>query len=198
MFLVESANNLNMPIGGGLWVLLHPKDELHNPATEYNYKPGMVTIPEFSAAKIGTAHNLITLDVDMPKDANGVLFALGAISGGMTVYMKDGYLNYEYNAFEVQRTKIKSKAKLAAGKTKIEILLVPGTGKLVNPGDVSIKVNGKKVGKATVPNLAGLAFSTEGFEVGRDDHSPVSLDYFDKGDFEFNGTIHNMHVKYLK
>jgi hypothetical protein len=111
---------------------------------------------------------------------------------------KDGYLNYELNCFEVQRTKIKSQAKLAAGETKIEILLVPGTGKLVVPGDVSIKVNGQAVGKGTVPNLANLLFSTEGFEVGRDEHSPISLDYFDQGEFEFNGTIHNMNVKYLK
>jgi len=198
LFIVESAKNYNMPIGGGLWVLLHPEDSLRNPATEYNYKPGLVTVPEGAVADIKRVHNLITLDVDMPKDANGVLFALGAISGGMTCYMKDGYLNYEYNCFEVQRTKIKSQAKLAAGKTKIEILLVPGTGKLVVPGDVSIKVNGKAVGKATVPNLANLLFSTEGLEVGRDEHSPVSLDYFDEGEFKFNGTIHNMHVQYLK
>ena len=76
--------------------------------------------------------------------------------------------------------------------------MVPGKGKLVPPGDVSIKVNGQAVGKANIPNLAILAFSTEGFEVGRDEHSPVSLDYFDQGEFEFNGTIHNMNVKYLK
>ena len=75
---------------------------------------------------------------------------------------------------------------------------MPGTGKGVVPGDVSIKVNGKAVGKATVPNLANLLFGTEGLEVGRDEHSPVSLDYFDEGEFEFNGTIHNMHVQYLK
>ena len=76
LFLVESAKNFNMPIGGGLWALLHPEFTLGNPATEYNYTPGLITIPEFSSAKIGRKHNLITLDVDMPKDANGVLFAL--------------------------------------------------------------------------------------------------------------------------
>lgn len=36
-----------------------------------------------------------------------------------------------------------------------------------------------------------------GFEMGRDEHAPVSSDYFDKGHFPFDGTIHNMNVKYL-
>ena len=198
LFLVESARNYNMPIGGGLWCFLHPEYTLGNPATEYNYTPGLITIPEFSAAKIGRKHNLITLDVDMPKNANGVLFAIGGSGGGLTCYMKDGYLNYEYNCFIVEKTKIKSSQKLAVGTTKIEILLEPTEGTVVVPGNVSIKVNGKSIGKATVPHLANLLFSAEGFEVGRDEHAPVSSDYFGMGEFPFNGTIHNMNVKYLK
>jgi len=50
---------------------------------------------------------------------------------------------------------------------------------------------------ATVTHSANLAFSTEGFEVGRDEHAPVSSEYFDKGHFPFNGAIHTMHVKHL-
>ena len=133
----------------------------------------------------------------MPKDANGVLFALGGSGGGVTCYMKDGYLHYEYNGFIIEKTKIKSSKKLAGGDTKIEILLEPTEGTIVVSGKVSIKVNGKSIGQATVPHLANLAFSTEGFEVGRDDHAPVSSEYFGKGHFPFNGTIHNMNVKYL-
>lgn len=197
LFLVESAKNFNMPIGGGLWVLLHPEYTLGNPATEYNYTPGLITIPEFSAAKIGRKHNLITLDVDMPKDANGVLFALGGSGGGVACFMKEGYLNYEYNGFIIEKTKIRSDKKLAVGASKIEILLEPVEGTLVVPGKVTIKVNGERIGQAMVPHLANLAFSTEGFEVGRDDHAPVSSDYFGKGEFPFNGTIYNMNVKYL-
>lgn len=197
LFLVESAKNYNMPIGGGLWALLHPEYTMSNPATEYNYTPGLITIPEFFAAKIARKHSLITLDIDMPKNANGVLFALGGSGAGITCYMKDGYLNYEYNCFIVQRTKLKSKSTISAGETKIEILLEPTEGTIVVPGELSIKVNGKSIGKVTVPNLANLTLSTEGLEVGRDEHSPVSPDYAGKGEFEFNGTIHNMNVKYL-
>jgi arylsulfatase A-like enzyme len=197
LFLVESARNYNMPIGGGLWALLHPEFTMSNPATEYNYTPGLITIPEFFAAKIARRHSLTTLTVDMPEKANGVLFALGGSGAGITCFMEDGYLNYEYNCFIVQRTKLKSKSTIPAGKTKIEILLEPTEGTIVVPGELSIKVNGESIGKVTVPNLANLTLSTEGLEVGRDEHSPVSPDYAGKGEFEFTGTIHNMNVKYL-
>ena len=50
-----------------------------------------------------------------------MLYALGGFSGGLTCYVKDGTLCYEYNLFEIQRTHIKAKDKLPAGKVKIEV-----------------------------------------------------------------------------
>ena len=58
------------------------------------------------------------MEVDAPANANGVLYALAGFSGGITLYVKDGVLSYEFNLFEVQRTKIRSKEKLPAGKAK--------------------------------------------------------------------------------
>jgi len=57
-----------------------------------------------------------------------VLYALAGFSGGITCYVKDGILKYEFNLFEIQRTKIQSKEKLPAGKAKIEV-----ESKLVGP-----------------------------------------------------------------
>ena len=56
------------------------------------------------------------MEVDVPPNANGVLYALAGFSGGVTCYVKDGFLNYEFNLFEVQRTKIRSKDKLPVGQ----------------------------------------------------------------------------------
>lgn len=33
-----------------------------------------------------------TIDVDVPENANGVLYSVGGISSGFTVYMLDGVL----------------------------------------------------------------------------------------------------------
>jgi hypothetical protein len=47
--------------------------------------------------------------------------ALGGFSGGLTLYVKDGVLSYEYNLFEIQRTDIKAKEKLPTGRVKLEV-----------------------------------------------------------------------------
>ena len=61
-----------------------------------------------------------------------------------------------------------------------------------------ISANGKKIANGTVPLTVSLSFTaTETFDVGRDLGSPVSLDYYDRAPFKFNGEINTVHVKYL-
>jgi hypothetical protein len=52
---------------------------------------------------------------------NGVLYKLGANSGGLTCFKEDRVLSYEYNLFIIRRTKIRAKQKLPVGKVKIEL-----------------------------------------------------------------------------
>ena len=113
-------------------------------------------------------------------------------------YVKDGFLNYEFNLFEVQRTKIKSKAKLPLGKVKIEVesKLVAAIG---GPMDVTLRVNGEVVGQGRVPAAMSLHFTSNAtFDIGTDLDSPVSLDYYDQAPFAFNGTIGTTKIVYLK
>ena len=68
--------------------------------------------PEFCAPALGTKNNTVTIDADLPANANGVLYALGGFAGGVTCYLDDGYLCYEYNLFIISRTKLHSVDKL--------------------------------------------------------------------------------------
>ena len=166
--------------------------------TEWTFDGPMTRMPESAAPKLGKVDSLVTMDVDVPANANGVLYALAGFSGGVTCYVKDGVLNYEFNLFEVQRTKIQSKAKLPTGKVKIEVesRLV---AKIGGPMDVTLKVNGAVVGQGRVPAAMSLHFTAnETFDIGSDLDSPVSLDYFDQAPFAFNGTIGTTKITYLK
>lgn len=130
--------------------------------------------------------------------ANGVLYALAGFSGGVTCYMKDGFLNYEFNLFEVQRTKVRSKAQIPEGKVKVEV-----ESKLVDkiggPMDITLKVNGEVVGQGRVPAAMSLHFTSNAtFDIGEDLDSPVSLDYYDQAPFAFNGSIGKTAIIYLK
>ena len=41
----------------------------------------------FTAPGLGKKSNTVTIDLEVDKDANGVLYALGGASGGLTCYM---------------------------------------------------------------------------------------------------------------
>jgi arylsulfatase len=199
LFLAESARNLNLPIGGGLWTIIHPEDGPGTPYTDWTFSGAVVRMPEFAAPKIGKFNNVVSMEVEAPANANGVLYALGAFSGGLSCYVKDGVLSYEYNLFEIERTQIKAQSKLRPGKATIEIetkLLAPHPGA---PAQITMRVNGQEVATGKVPITAPLAFTANDcLDFGSDLGSPVSLDYFDNAPFPFNGTLGKSTIKYVK
>ena len=70
------------------------------------------------------------------------------------------------------------------------------SAKPLSPADVMVKVDGQEVARTTVKRTVPAAFSaSETFDVGVDLGSPVSLDYFDRRPFAFNGTIKEVKVE---
>jgi arylsulfatase A-like enzyme len=200
LFLLESTKNKNLPIGGGLWstAMFHPEDAPASALTEWTFDAPITRMPESAAPKLGKQDSLVCMEVDVPENANGVLYALAGFSGGITCYVKDGFLCYEFNLFEIQRTKLKSKDKLPTGKMKIEVESKLAA-KIGGPMDVMLKVNGKDVAQGRVPAAMSLHFTSNAtFDIGVDLDSPVSLDYYDQAPFKFNGTIGTTTIKYLK
>ena len=50
-----------------------------------------------------------------------------------------------------------------------------------------------------MPRNAPLVFTAnDSFDVGMDSYSPVSLAYYDRAPFKFNGKIEKLEVTYLK
>ncbi len=199
LFAIEFARNNGFPVGGGLWVMLHPEARAASPATEWTFAGRITRMPEFAAPALGNRPNLVTIDASFPAKPNGVLYALGGFSGGLTCYVQDGILCYEYNLFEIMRTQIKSKAQLPVGKVQVEVLTTyvsaPTAGGALA---VSLKANGAVVAQGQVPVSAPLAFTANGcLHIGTNLGSPVSLDYFDSAPFTFNGTIDQVHVAYV-
>ena len=78
-------------------------------------------MPEFTAPALGNKPNLVTIDADIPPNANGVLYKLGANSAGLTLFVENGILCYEYNLFLIMRTKIRATEQLPVGNARIEV-----------------------------------------------------------------------------
>ena len=199
IFSIEAARNSVYPIGGGLWVpVFHPELRVSTPYREWNFTGDVIRMPEFCAPALGNRANVVTLDVDMPDDANGVLYALGGAGGGLTCYVDNGILCYEYNLFIIQRTKIRSEQQLSKGRATIELRTVYAEAKPAGPLNISMKVNGVDYGSGQVPISAPLLFTANDcLDIGTCLGGSVSLDYYDKAPFPFNGHIHNVYVRYI-
>jgi len=198
LFLEEFEKNKGFPVGGGLYDLIHPEAMPSSPYTEWTFPGDMTRMPELVAPKLGIRGNVVTIDADIPAKANGVLYALGAFSGGITTYAKDGVLHYEYNLLGIERTQIKANEKLPVGKAKIEVITKPLEKRMGGPLEVTLRVNDKEVAKETVPGSIVAFFSTDALDIGTDLGSPVSEDYFENRPFPFNGKISEVRVKYLQ
>ena len=151
-------------------------------------------MPEFTAPGLGRESNHVTIDAELGENASGVLYALGGASGGLTLYMDKGELVYEYNMMIIERYSARSKDKLPPGKHRIEVdttIARPGA-----PAEVVLTVDGKEVARTTVKRTVPAAFTaSETFDVGVDLGSPVSLDYFDRRPFRFDGKIEKVEVE---
>jgi arylsulfatase A-like enzyme len=199
LFLIEATKNKVLPIGGGLWVpLFHPEMRMAPPNTEWNFTGDISRMPEFTAPALGNKPNLVTIEAEIPANANGVLYKLGANSGGLTLFVEDGILCYEYNLFLIMRTKIHATQKLAVGKARIEVETVYAEPKPAGPLKVAIRVNGRVFASGVVPVSAPLLFTANDcLDIGIALGSPVSLDYREKAPFKFNGVIEKVNVKYI-
>ena len=199
-YAMEAAKNKVLPIGGGLYIpVVRPDQKVSVPYTEWTFSGDITRMPEFAAPALGNKANVVTIDAEIPEQASGCLYKLGSFAGGLTCYVKDGVLSYEYNLFEIQRTPIKAKEKLKPGKAKIEIETKLAGKKPGGPLDITMKVNGKEVAKGQVPVTASLMFTANDcLDIGIALGSPVSVDYHDDAPFKFNGKINEVKVKYVK
>lgn len=161
-----------------------------NRLKNWTFSGPIARMPEFTAPKLGKFDNNVKMEVTVPENASGVLYALGGFSDGLACYIKDGYLSYEYNLFEISRTRIKSSEKLPTGKITIEVESRLTSEKNGSPMDVVLKITGKEVAKGQVPMTAPWAFTANDcLDFGSDLGSPVSLDYYDQAPFKFNSTL---------
>jgi arylsulfatase len=142
--------------------------------------------------------SVVTIDAELKAGSKGVLYALGGFSGGISVWIDGGKLNYEYNLYEIERTRVTSAKPLAAGKATIEVESTRVSTERLSPMDVTLRVNGQVVATGRVARTTGYSMTgNDSFDVGRDSYSPVSPAYYDRAPFAFDGNIERLVVKYL-
>ncbi len=193
-FLALAEDNGAFPIGAGNWLRLHPEDRVKTHYTSWRFSQNSRRMPEFTAPAVGRQSTHVAIAAEIGADASGVLYAVGGAGGGLTLYMDRGHLVYFYNMMIIEQYVARSAKPLSAGKHEIEVATqIPAPGQA---GTVTLLVDGEQVGQVELRRTVPAAFTaTETFDVGVDLGSTVSLDYFDRRPFAFDGEIESVRVE---
>lgn len=193
LFMKEAKANKAFPIGGSFWYALHPEDRVSTPYKSWTFDASTHRMPEFTAPGLGRVSNTVVIDAEIPENASGVIYALGGFSGGLSLFMDDGHLAFEYNLMMIERFNTRSENKITAGKHTIQVdttIANPGS-----PGTVVIQVDGTEFARLELKQTVPLAFTaSETFDVGTDLGSPVSKLYYDNRPFAFTGKVNQVDV----
>ena len=201
VFDQEATANLVYPIGASYYTsFFNPSEMPSSPLTEWSFYAGQDRIPEALAPKFTSGRStLAVIDADIGNDAEGVLFAVGGISSGFTVYMDKGFLKAEYNAMTLNRFKVASSSAIPTGKVQIEVLTQYDAGERMAPATLTLTVNGEEAAQGRIErSVPTIHTASETFDVGKDLGSPVALDYYDRAPFAFTGKIGKIYISYIE
>jgi len=158
--------------------------------TAYTYYPGTARIPEGSAPHTLNRSFAITAEVEIPAangGAEGPICAIGGVTSGWSLYIKDRLLIYCYN-FLNKRTYIRSTKEVPTGKkVTLRYQFEKNAQEKLGAGGIGrLYIDGNKVGEGQIQRTIKYRYSLdESFDIGRDSASPVSEEY--KGGAQFTG-----------
>ena len=119
--------------------------------------------------------------------AEGPICAIGGVSLGWSLYIKDRRLVFCYNYLH-KRTYVRSTKEVPVGrKAKLRYEFEKTGQEQYGAGGICrLYINDEKVGEGQIPHTSKFCYSfDEGFDIGRDSGSPVSEEY--KAGTQFTG-----------
>ncbi len=183
---VLPLDDRNVELFGGT-----PRPDTPHAHRDYVYYPPIAHLPADASPRLGARSWQITAEIERPDGrCEGVLLAQGTHNTGLTFYVKDNKLVFDYNYF-TSHTVVTSGTELPTGRCSVGVRFV----RRDQSGEVTLLVDGSEAGQAHVPRILRMLGST-GLDVGRDSLSPVTEDY--EAPFEFTGTIHKITFNLLR
>ena len=151
---------------------------------------GMGRLTENAVLNLKNKSHTVTAEVVIPGGkANGVIIAQGGAFGGWSLYAKDGILKYCYNFLGMNRFYAASTMPLPEGRHQARMEFAYDGGGLAKGGNVSLFVDGVKVGEGRLPATEPMLYSSdETMDVGLESGSTVTDEYTAETS-KFNGTI---------
>jgi arylsulfatase A-like enzyme len=140
---------------------------------------GMGRLTENSIISYKNKSHAVTADVEVPPSgAEGVIIAVGGLTGGWSLYAKDGKPKYCYNFYNLNRYTVEGTSKIPPGKHQVRMEFEYDGGGLAKGGTVTLYLDGQEIGAGRVDQTEPFVFSAdETCDVGDEFGSPVTPDY---------------------
>jgi arylsulfatase len=162
----------------------------HPPDRTYTYFPPLSPLPGQVAPALGGRGWDMAATVERPAGAQGVLYASGTENSGVSLFVQDDRLVFDYNCFGDHHL-VESEEAVPVG-TSIVGVRFRRTGK---SGEATLLIDDLACGTMAVP-FAMTMISSVGPSIGYDHGSPVSERY--TGHFPFEGRLVRLDVNLVR
>jgi len=151
---------------------------------------GLTRVPSLAMVNLANKSFAVTADIQVPTSgAEGVIVAVGGVTGGWSLYAKNGKPKFCYNFFGLQLTHVEGAGVIPSGQHQVRMEFKYDGGGLAKGGTVSLFVDGKKAGDGHIEQTEPFAFGEESLDVGHEAGSPVTTDYPGSHGSEFSGQV---------
>jgi len=160
--------------------------------TRLSLYPGMSRIPSGAAPLMVDRSYRIVAHLRPGEVApSGVVVSLGDLSGGYTLFVKDGRLAFEYNCEGTPYRVESAPSAVTAASRTLEMAFTRGENLA---GRVELRVDGQVVGRGDIARTAKWFISWSALDVGRDSLSRVSDAYADEFAFT-DGALERVDIE---
>ena len=158
----------------------------------YHYTPPIAHMPVETSPAIDLGSWTLEASVSRSsQDQQGVIFNRGSIHTGVTLYIKDNHLHFDYHAYD-DWFRIRIDRPLPIGDIVIGVSLESDSPR--GPAQVTFSIDGEEAGSGQVDVLQRrILFGHGEFDIGADRRSPVGDNY--DPPFEFEGEIHTVDIE---
>ena len=178
-----------LPLDDRLTELFGGRPKVNSPRARRRYilYPPISHVNADAAPAIGNRSYTMSADIHRRDEtANGVLAAFGASTSGLSFYIKEGYLVFDYNLFQ-DHHRVKSTEKVPIGASTVTLKF----DRINQQSKATLLINDKECGFVDIPGVMRM-ISAQGMDFGRDSGSPITDDY--KAPFPFSGDIHRIVI----
>ena len=189
----EAERHGVLPLDDRMFELFGVRFRPHSPHPvdrRYLYRPPMSPLPGQASAAIAGRSFDLTARATLAAGDEGVLYATGTENSGLSVFVQNGRLVADYNAFD-DHTVVESDGPLPDGDVELTLSIRRGPSRT---GTMRLAVDGVEAATAELPLFMSM-MSSVGPSIGEDHGSPVSTRY--PAPFAFTGVLHEIEIQLL-